>query len=614
MAFLRAKSLLLVLDNCEHLVEASARLVAHLLAHCPDLHVLATSREALGVPGEIPLRVTPLGLPSAEETDIGKLAQVEAIQLFIERAAEIFPVFALTAANAPAVKEICRRLDGIPLALELAARWVKTLQVEQIADRLDDVFRLLTGGQRTALPRQQTLRATLDWSYQLLSASERTVLRQLAVFAGGWQLEAAEAVCCGADEEAVDVLQILTQLVEKSLVEVTRESGQEIRYYLLGTIRQYAQEKLRDAGDVTMARGSHMRWFAALSERAEPQLRSQGQLRWLKQLESEHDNLRAALSWALGERDAETALQLSGALGSFWRIRGYWREGLRWLEAARSLDTETGETSNPRWRARVYFGMGMAAGYTKDCVAYFEKALHLFQVAGDRSGVGYAVAWLVMEPWTGDSRVTWQGLLGESLTFFREIEDHLGMGFCLFSLGMLKKFYYGDMQTVRDLYERGLAHLRVAGDLDLAGFALSELAWCVLDEGDLSRAQALMEEALQVHRTIGSSWGACHNLRHLAWFVARQGDYSRAQTLAEEGVSIAREMGVKGMSGFSLMALGQYGFFCRGEIEKAQACLEEAVSLAGDVGHFRILGVSLSFLGNIHRHKGELVKAAQYVR
>jgi non-specific serine/threonine protein kinase len=607
-SFLHAKRLLLVLDNCEHLVEASAQLAAHLLARCPDLHILASSREALGVPGEIPLRVAPLVLPEAEETDVDQLAQAEAVQLFVERAAETFPEFTFATHNALVVREICCRLDGIPLALELAARWVQTLPVEQVAERLDDAFRLLTGGQRTALPRQQTLRATLDWSYNLLSTTEKALLRRLAVFAGGWELVAAEAVCCGTGVEKVDVLQTLTQLVQKSLVEVARESGQQTRYHLLETIRQYALEKLRDADEMAAARGDHLRWFTALAERAEPQLYGQGQLRWLKKLEREHDNLRGALSWALGARDAETALQLSGALGRFWRIRSYWREGQRWLEATLTLDDETGEPVDPRWRARAYLGMGMVTGYTKDCITFFEMASHLFQKAGDRFGLIKAVAFLVILPWSMDNRSAWQGLIDESLAFFREVDNNSGIGLCLWALAVLKADY-GDVQARYKLFERSLAHMRVAGDLESMGYLLSRLSWIVWDEGDLPRAWELVEEGLQVHRAIGSRRGICNALCNLAVTAAYQGDYDRALELAEEGVAIAREIGVGGLLGFCLGTLGQHGFFWRGEIEQAKNCLDESVRLARDIGHYFDLPQSLSRLGNIYRHQGNLTKA-----
>jgi non-specific serine/threonine protein kinase len=609
VAFLHTKQLLLILDNCEHLVDASAQLVVHLLAHCPDLHILATSREALGVPGETPLRVAPLHLPQAEEVDVETLSQAEAVQLFVERATESYREFSLNADSALAVREICRRLDGIPLALELAARWVQTLQVEQVAERLNDAFRLLTGGQRTALPRQQTLRATLDWSYNLLSATEKAVLRRLAVFAGGWELEAAEAVCCDANVDVVDVLQILTQLVGKSLVEVNRKSGQQTRYHLLETVRQYAQEKLGDAGEIASTRDDHMSWFAALAERAEPQLYGQGQMRWLRRLETEHDNLRGALSWALGEGDAEIALQLSGALGRFWRIRGYWREGRRWLEAALALEAETGETTALHWSARAYLGTGMVSGYTKRSAPYFRTALRLYQATGDQYGVSRTIPWLVLETWgEGDKGFSWQGRLEESLAFLQEIDDQIGIGWCYFAFGMLKK-HSGDMQAGRDLYERGLAHQRAAGDLETMGYTLSELAWFVWDDGDLLSAQVMMEEALQLHRVLGSQVGICHNLRHLAVFAAFQGDYMRSKKLAEEGVTAAREIGVTGLLGVCMAVLGQYGFFCKGEIQQAQTCIEEALNLGRETGHMRSLMLALSFLGNIHRRQDDLGKA-----
>ncbi len=325
--FLRARKLLLLLDNCEHLIDACAHLASDLLHACPHLKIMASSREGLGLAGETIYRVPSLTLPDADVRSPESLSQSEAVCLFVERAQAAQSRFALTPANSPAIASIVRRLDGIPLALELAAARVKLLSAEQIAARLDDRFRLLVGGSRTALPRQQTLRALIDWSYDLLPPDECRLLRRLSVFAGGWTLEAAEAV-----GEGLDVLDLLGQLVNKSLV-LADEQGAGVRYRLLETIRQYARDKLLEAGEAEDVRNRHLAHFLGLAEAVEPGLYGRDMIASLDRLEAEQDNLRAAMEWAL-ETDPLGALRLAGALQLFWGRRVSMQEGLAWVRRA----------------------------------------------------------------------------------------------------------------------------------------------------------------------------------------------------------------------------------------------------------------------------------------
>lgn len=322
--YLRAKSLLLILDNCEHLIDACAQLAETLLRACPHLKLLPSSREALGVAGETAYRVPSLSLPDPHQPlSVESLSRYEAAQLFVDRARAVQPHFSLTAHNLSAVAQICQRLDGIPLALELAAARVKLFAVEQIALRLDDRFRLLTGGSRTALPRQQTLRALIDWSYDLLPVAERGALARLSVFAGGWTFGAAEAVI---GPEALD---LLSHLVDKSLVVVDElAEAPETRYRLLETIRQYARDKLLESGEAPMVRDRHLRHYLLVAEVAEPKLEGPEMLPALNQLEAELDNIRAALEWTL-DRSPQAAVQLAARLTFFWQRRGHVPEGRR---------------------------------------------------------------------------------------------------------------------------------------------------------------------------------------------------------------------------------------------------------------------------------------------
>jgi predicted ATPase/class 3 adenylate cyclase len=340
--YLRAKRLLLILDNCEHLLDACARLADRLLRVCPELTILATSRELLGVKGEAPYLVPPMSLPDAHHLPpLETLAAYDSVRLFVERARMVLPDFRVGETNARAIVQVVKRVDGIPLAIELAAARLRVLSVEQIARRLDDAYRLLTGGSRTVLPRHQTLRALIDWSYNLLEEPERILLRRLSVFSGGWSLEAAEHVCAFEDEDcqsvwAEDSLDLLTGLVDKSLVIADQELGGRRRYRMLETIRQYAgeklaDEKLADERESVLIRNRHVEYYLALVEELEPKIRGQKQLEVLDRLEEELDNLRLALGWAL-ETDVEAELRIAAALRWFWHIHTHWQEGMDWLE------------------------------------------------------------------------------------------------------------------------------------------------------------------------------------------------------------------------------------------------------------------------------------------
>ena len=314
---LRDRQLLLVLDNCEHLLEAAALLADALLDSCPRVRILATSREGLRVEGEARWLVPPLSVPErGRSLSSEKLEGYESVRLFVERARERDPIFSLSSANALTVAEVCKWLEGIPLAIELAAARVGTLSLEQILERLTDALGLLTRGGRTAVPRQQTLKGTLDWSYDLLFEPERALFRRLSTFAGGWTLEASEAVGSGGSVAEDEVVDLLSGLVEKSLVVAEGDGQGGVRYRLLEPIRQYALEKLEESGEVEAAKRAHAEYFLDLAEEAEPELFGPRDVEGLDRLESEHDNIRAALSWALEREEAELGLRLGGALGN----------------------------------------------------------------------------------------------------------------------------------------------------------------------------------------------------------------------------------------------------------------------------------------------------------
>ena len=333
---LGARDILLVLDNCEHLIEACAELCDALLRLCPGLRILATSREALGVTGETVWTVPPLSLPDPDRSlEFEDVERCEAVRLFVERTEASTPGFSLTQENAPAVARLCVRLDGMPLAIELAASRTRVLSPSMIFDRLDDRFALLTGGGRTAVPRHRTLQATIEWSHGLLPENEKALLRRLSVFADGFVLEAAEAVCAGGGIGEEEVLDLLSRLADKSLAVVDAHSGAEARYRLMETIRQYARERLQEAGEEAGLQRRHADYFLAVARTAAPNLRGAGQSEWLTRLETEYDNLRAALAfYGSASTDAEAFLRLTAELWWFWWLRGHFAEGRVWLERA----------------------------------------------------------------------------------------------------------------------------------------------------------------------------------------------------------------------------------------------------------------------------------------
>jgi predicted ATPase/DNA-binding SARP family transcriptional activator len=360
---LGSRELLLVMDNCEHLLEASARLVDVLLDSCPRVRIMATSREALGVGGELRWPVPPLSVPEPRRApSLEELETYESVRLFVERAKGRDPSFSLNSTNALAVTEICRKLEGIPLAIELAAVRVGPLSVEQIAERLTNSLKLLAGGTRTQMPKQRTLRGTLGWSHKLLSEDEKKLFGRLSVFAGGWTLEAAEAVGAGKGAEEEDILDVLSGLVEKSLVMSESTEGGRIRYRLLEPIRQYALEKLEESGEAEAAKRAHAEYFLALAQEAEPELFGPREAEWFERLDEEHDNIRAALSWSLEGADPELGLRLAGAIWWFWYWRGHYSEGQRWLQVA--LGNEGGATAIAR--AKALGGVGWLANRQGD--------------------------------------------------------------------------------------------------------------------------------------------------------------------------------------------------------------------------------------------------------
>ncbi len=512
--FLRPQIVLVLLDNCEHLVEACAQMAERLLRACPRLRIMATSREALGIAGEVVWRVPSLALPDPRQLPpIETLTQYEAVRLFVERAVAALPTYRVTNQNARAVAQVCHRLDGIPLAIELAAVRVKVLTPEQIAARLDDRFELLTGGSRTALPRHQTLRAATDWSHDLLSGKERVLFRRLSVFVGGFTLEAVEAICVGEGIEENEVLDLLTQLADKSLVWVEGADG-KVRYRLLETVRQYGQDRLRETGEAARVLRRHRDFFLEFAECAEPELSRSEQEVWLNRLEADYANLRMALEWSVESGEVEAGLRLGGALWRFWEVRGYLSEGRGWLEEV----LKRSDKASPALRAKALKAAGFLSRYLGD----------------------YAAA---------------HSLLNECLAMYGELEDKRGMALSLNNLGVVAGDQ-GDYERAATFYEESLALSRELGAKDIIAMVLNNLAIVSSRQRHLVVARSRYQESLAIFRELGDKRSIAVSAVNLGIVAAHQGDYLVARALLEESLAIQLELGDKGSISHALDAFG----------------------------------------------------------
>jgi predicted ATPase/class 3 adenylate cyclase len=581
--YLRPKQVLLILDNCEHLLTACAQLVEGLLRGCPKLRILASSREGLGIGGEQTYRVPSLSLPDARHLPpLERLHEFEAVQLFADRARLSQATFSITPANAPAVVQVCERLDGIPLAIELAAARVKALPVEKLNERLDDMFRLLTGGSRTALPRQQTLRALIDWSYDLLSEVERALLRRVSAFAGGWTLEAAEAVCVGEAVEEGEVLDLLTSLVEKSLV-LYEEGEGEGRYRLLETVRQYARDRLLEAGEAAAVRSRHRDWFLALAEEAEQGLVEASQTMWLDRLEREHDNLRAALAWTVVEGQGEAGLRLGGTLMPFWVVRGYLAEGREHLGRVLTLPGAEARTAA---RAKALYSAAALAcllGEYEAARALLEESRAIFRELGEKGGIASSLHPLGDLARDQGDYGRARALLEETLAIWRELGDKRGIAFSLMGLGRAAQ-EQGEYGAARALLEESLAISRELGNKGGIASSLHSLGTLARDQAECGRARALVEESLAIWREGGYKLAVGWSLNSLGLTVRDQRDYGRARALLEESLAIFRELGNKRGIAWDLEGLATVAMV-QGEPERAARLFGPAEGLREEIGN-----------------------------
>jgi predicted ATPase len=499
--YLHGRELLLLLDNFEQVL-GGAPLVGELLSACPKLKVLATSRSVLRVYGEQEYPVPPLELPDHKRLPpVERLTQYEAVRLFIERAKAARPDFSVTDENAPAVAEICARLDGLPLAIELAAVRIKLLPPRAMLERLGSRLKLLRGGARDLPERQRTLRGTIEWSHALLEEGERVLFARLAVFSGGRTLEAIEAICDAEGDLPIDALEGVSSLLDKSLLRQEDGPEGEPRFVMLETIHEYARERLKASGEAEEIRRLHAEYFLALAEEAEPELSGADQLAYLERLEAEHDNMRAALTWSL-ENEPETALRLARALARFWEKRSYFAEGSRWIEATLSRSDHTYGGA----RAKALSEAGTFAWHRGD----YEQAT---------------------------------GFHGEALALYRELGDEGNAAFALLCLGV-QDLDQGEHEGARPFFEDALAISRELGDKRNIVYALHNLAEVARHTGQYEQARTLGMEAVSVSLEMDDKWTVARNFVWLGIVTAYRGDdYEEAAGFLEEGFALIREVG-----------------------------------------------------------------------
>jgi predicted ATPase/class 3 adenylate cyclase/DNA-binding CsgD family transcriptional regulator len=637
-SLLRDRKLLLVLDNCEHVITASASLAEALLMNCPGVSILATSREALGVNGESSWRVPSLSLPPERaQASIHLLSQCESIRLFVERAVRARPNFVLTEENAAAVSAICEQLDGIPLAIELAAARTRLLAPQQIAEALGDRFHLLTGGARSALARQRTLEASVKWSHDLLSEDEKVLFRRLAVFTGGFTLDSAEQVCSGDGIDQVHVLDLLSSLVDKSLVQV-EEEGAAARYRLLETIRHYARENLFAAGEIATMRNRHLDFYVALAERAEPELETAGVVIWARKLEAELDNIRLAVEWSLSSGQADQALRLVGALPNFWAIEGLLNEAQGLYEAALALD---GGTPAARLKACLGATYMSPSSANSRVIQAGEEALALAQQLDDKRGIARALGALVSVTPTSVEK---QRLYEEAVAAADTAHDGWVAAQVRAAMGAFYNLY-GRLDDAKRIAEEAVVIARRHNNYSNTIAAHYVLGMSAVLSGEIEKAQAVAEEGFNLLPELDERWS-----RHLSKIVEAvvalyRGDYATSRDIGSDVLNLSRRVGNDYLEGITLHALGWLEFASghpdeaetllrqaigkglgasidvratawligtaldRGELRAAQELAESAEAIARDSGQRLVLGKAFWIDGQIARSIGDLDRA-----
>jgi predicted ATPase/Tfp pilus assembly protein PilF len=619
VAVLSDRDALLIVDNCEHVLDAAAQLIADLLRACPRLRILATSQSRLGVSGEATWPVPPLAVPGPGDLGLAALAQVESVRLFCDRAALARPGFSLTGGNAQAVADICRRLDGLPLAIELAAARITALTPAQLAARLGDRFTLLTSGSRVGLPRHRTLAAAIEWSHDLLTPAEQVCLRRLAVFAGGCTLDAAEAVCHGDGLPGRAVFEAIAALVDRSLLTTEERSG-SMRYRMLESIQVYARERLQASGEAAEMTGRHLAWLLDYAGRAD--LEGPDQSAWLDLLDADQDNFQAGLERSLAGGNTGAALALAGALAPYWAIRGQIQEGRRWLDAALSQAGAAGEgvgggtAVGARDAAQRALAVAMAGaaqlasvhGDTGAQLRYLERSLELWRGLGDPAALARCLADLGS---AAHVRGDYAGALArytEALELARLSADSPVVARSLSGLGRLA-LHQGDHVRAVACYTESFDRFQQAGDVRQATLVLGNLGVISYLQGDLEQARARLEGHLGNARRLGDRKLIGGALTNLGMVDYDAGDLDRAHAAQREALALAEQIGDRRLAAVALTNLGLVAL-ARGDHAGARSCHLRSLELAEAVGERRGIAESLEELAKVESAEGAADRAA----
>jgi len=566
--YLKQKEILIILDNCEHLIDECASITEKLLQSCTGLKIMTTSREALRSQGEIVYRVLSLAHPEPDQKNTPlELSQYESVRLFIERALAVNSAFRVNNENAPSLAQICSQLDGIPLAIELAAARIKVLSVEKICEKLDDRFRLLTGGKRTALPRQQTLKAMIDWSYDLLSENEKILFQRLSVFTGGWSLAAAEEICSCDNIECYDVMDIHSNLLDKSLISTSESSG-TIRFYMLESIRQYAKEKMISDEDIKQR---HFNFFKSYADLEKMRETVPDQNIRVKLMDTESDNIRSAIQWAM-ENKPEEASEVICKMIDYWDIKGYFKEAFQTCQ--KFLDS--GILKEKLSKANILFCAGLMA-QNMGIVSDAEK------------------------------------LTNEGLAIFRELDNKTGIGKCVNILGVASSTDPGRGKETREYYEEAISIFRESDLKKDYAVALYNMSFVHVKEEDPEKALQLRMEALDKYKELNDTHRIAFVMSSLGVFELRRKNYEKAKSYAEESLAVSIDIGDKYLSSINLVNLGNI-YSEINNYEKAKTLLYESIEILRECGYKSNIIVALMILGDVSVKTGEFENSIKYFK
>lgn len=601
--YLKDKEMLIILDNCEQLIEATSKLVEKLLQSSPKLKIIATSREALRITGEQTLKVSSLSLPDPQtDNTLEKLEKFESVKLFIDRAVSVNQNFKVTDDNAGVLAEICFRLDGIPLAIELAAARVKVLSLDKINDRLNDRFKLLTGGERTALPRRQTLRALIDWSYELLSENEKILWRRLAVFSGGWSLESAEKVCGEASIDEADILDLLNNLIEKSIIIFDEVND---RYRMLETIKQYGSEKLTEFTELKFATLKHLEYFLLRAEEIKAKLSGVDLKIQLDKLEEDYPNYQAALSWSVEEGKRLESIRLAIALCKYWHIKGFISEGRKWL----SVLSQRREDIPKPMLASVLNYLGVFDYAQGEYARAEEELLEAFEIrkeSGDKRSIADGLNILGLLAYEKGDYEKALEYHEECLKLQRENSDKLGIAISINNLGLI----YQDLKKKENeadeeaLYKEGLQLFREAGDSRRLATFLNFLGNVFLDKNEFDAAQKYYEESLNLFKELGNKRGIAFSLGSLSNLARNQRDFSKAKKLLEESLLICESLGDKLGMAITYSNLGEIMIYMN-DHKQAGIFLEKGLRMLLGLGNYYYIAINLLEFVQLHLMKND---------